>query len=305
MQVPLPEPADDKLHEPGPDPWWTESLHYEFASDDASLGGYVTLTSLPNQRRVRYWACLVQPGRPLVTVIDNDIPLPAKAGSTNLRTTGLWAEHYFEDPLRHCSLALEAFGVALDHPTEAYGAARGDRTPLGFDLAWTTATSPFMWPSVANRVTDRIEVPCDVHGIIQRGDDEIEFTGLGHRRRVWGDAPWWQLHSACGSAALGTSGERMSFVSIPGTNARLACFTSPDSEPTIEAADVAFTQTENQLVADIEIELASGTCGIEQMAWAPVRAQGAGRTDVKLARALSTLRLGERVGAGWIEVGLA
>lgn len=69
--------GDEHHHEPGSEQWWNESWYFDFAAPDGSLGGYVRIGLYPNQGVAWYWACLVGEGRPLVTVVDHEVPLPA------------------------------------------------------------------------------------------------------------------------------------------------------------------------------------------------------------------------------------
>lgn len=182
-------PADERPHEPGPEPLWGESWYFDFVSPTADLGGYVRIGLYPNLGMCWYWACVVGEGRRLVTVIDHQVPLPSRGGSLELRTDGLWADHNCEAPLERWSLGLEAFGVALDDPADTYTGMLGERTPVGFDLEWETDGDVFLWPPI----TDRYEVPCRVHGEILVGHETIEFDGWGQRDHSWGVRDWWSL----------------------------------------------------------------------------------------------------------------
>ncbi|MGP4022423.1 DUF7064 domain-containing protein [Actinomadura sp. 3N407] len=57
-------PADEDLHDPGPEPLWNESYYFDFAAPDGSVAGYMRLGLYPNWDRAWYWAALVRPGRP-------------------------------------------------------------------------------------------------------------------------------------------------------------------------------------------------------------------------------------------------
>src|SRR5699024_9642444 len=109
---------------------------------------------LPNLQRCWYWACVVGPDRPLVTIIDHDAPVPRDPEGVDVRYDGLWSSYIVETPLEHVSVGLEGFGVALDDPTETYRSLRGERVPLGFDLEWETDGGTYVYPGV-----DRYEVP--------------------------------------------------------------------------------------------------------------------------------------------------
>jgi hypothetical protein len=180
-----PAARDEGRHQPTDEPLWSESWYLDVVDPDRGVAAYVRLGLYPNLRTAWYWACVVGPDRPLVTVIDHEVPLPAP-DRHEIRTEGLWADYTVETPLDHVSVGLEAFAVALDDPTEAYGDLRGDRVPLGFDLEWETDGGTFAYPGVT-----RYEVPCRVHGEILLGDETIEVDAHGQRDHSWGVRDWW------------------------------------------------------------------------------------------------------------------
>jgi len=172
---------------------WNESYYLDFCAPppgDAPIGhvgGYVRIGTYPNLGVIWYWACVVGPDRPLVTVIDQTVPLPSAPGSLEIRHDGLWADHNVETPLEHFSLGLEAFGVGLDDPADVYRGAYGDRTPVAFDLEWETDGPVFRYPDIL----PRYEIPCRVHGEIRVGHETIELDGFGQRDHSWGPRDWW------------------------------------------------------------------------------------------------------------------
>jgi hypothetical protein len=174
--------ADEGRHEPGDDPVWGESFDFEFFTDDG-VGGYATVTLWPNRGRAWYWASLVGGGRPLVAVLDDDVPLPRSARSLELRSEGLWADHTCEEPGEHWTVGNEAFAVGLDDPDEALGRQRGDRVPLGFDLEWES-------DGPAVRLAGGYAVPCVVHGVVLVEQDRLAIDGWGWRRHRWGVLDW-------------------------------------------------------------------------------------------------------------------
>lgn len=181
---------DERHHEPGAEPWWNESWYFDFAAPDGSLGGYVRIGLYPNQGVAWYWACVVGEGRPLVTVVDHEVPLPVP-GSLEVRSEGLWADHTIEAPFDHVTLGCEAFGLRVDDPAEVYepGGPRGERVPLGLDLEWETDGGVYAYPPGATRY----EVPCRVHGRVLVGDETVELDGVGQRDHSWGERDWWVL----------------------------------------------------------------------------------------------------------------
>lgn len=200
-------PADERRHEPGPEEFWNESWYFDFTNDAGTLGGYVRLGLYPNLGVAWYWACLVGNGRPLVTVIDHELPLP-RAGSLEVRGEGLWADHTVETALDHMTLGCEAFATGLDDPADAYGPMRGDRVPFGLDLEWDTDGGTYAYPGVT-----RYEVPCRVHGEILVGDEQIEFDGTGQRDHSWGIRDWWTL-AWCWTAGRLADGTRFHAVDV-------------------------------------------------------------------------------------------
>ena len=176
--------SDEGRHRPAPAPRWEESYGFDFAAGDGSVGGYVRLGLRPGEGGAWYWAAVVGPDRPLVLVRDHDVPLP-RGRSLEVRTSGLWAGHTCETPREHWTVGLEAFGVALDDPREAFGGERGDRCPLGMDLEWEAAEPAQGEPGVG------YEQRCTVHGEVLVGAERLEVDGLGWRTHRWGERDWW------------------------------------------------------------------------------------------------------------------
>lgn len=169
---------------------WEESWDFDFTTADGSLGGYVRLTLHPHRRLAWYWAALVGRSRPLVTVVDHHIA-PPRGVDLDLRAESLWTSLTCETPLEHWSVGLEAFGVALDDPTEAWRSLRGDRTALGLDLEWETAG-----PLRSAPLPVGYHVPCLVHGEVLVDAEVIAFDGWGGRAHTWGARRWDQPWSA-------------------------------------------------------------------------------------------------------------
>jgi hypothetical protein len=278
------DPVDEALHDPGFELFWSESWYFDFAARDGSLGGYVRVGLYPNLGVIWYWACLVGEGRPLVTVIDHEIP-PARTGSLEVRTSGLWADHNCETPLDHWSLGLEAFAVAFDDPAEAYGAMWGERVPFGFDLEWETNGGAFRYPPGV----DRYEVPCRVHGEVLVGAETLEIDAVGQRDHSWGVRDWWdrgwcwtafQLDDATKWHALVTDDEPEG-----GDSARVAPMLGPDGMP--DGASLSISST---------------PFTVDPVGWAPILLTAPDGRQSRLPRALARFRSDDgRAGVGWIE----
>lgn len=177
----MPRPADEGRHAPGPERNWEESFWFDFVADDDGLAGFVRLALWPRRAKAWSWAALVGEGRRYILVRDEDVPLP-RGTTTEIRTEGLWSSLECEVPLDHWTVGLEAFGVALDDPADAWSGERGERIGLGFDLEWE---------AVAPAVDDKggYRQACEVHGEILVGPSErLPFGGRGGRAHRWGRA---------------------------------------------------------------------------------------------------------------------
>jgi hypothetical protein len=173
-------PADERRHAPGPGRDWEESWYLDFVAADGRLAGYVRLTLRPNQGTAWFWAGMVGGGPPLVTLRDHEVPVPS-GGGLEVRASGLWTELVCETPLDHWSVGLEAFGVALDDPLEAWGRERGDPWALGLDVEWEGEQDCLPWPGGYWQ-------GCTVHGDVLVGAERFALDGTGTRIHVWGDA---------------------------------------------------------------------------------------------------------------------
>ena len=177
----------ERRHQPGAELGWAETWDFDFVAPAFGIGGWASLTLLPNRRRAWYHAFVAGPDRQTVAVVDHEVPLPLS--TLEIRTTGLWADHICETPGEHWTIGLEAFGLGLDDAWEMYGAQRGDRVPLGFDLEWE-ATAPTL-----DRSATSYEQACEVSGEVLVGDEQLDLVGTGTRRHHWGVPTWWDRSS--------------------------------------------------------------------------------------------------------------
>ncbi len=142
-------------------------------------------------RPARFEFGLVEVAEPSVLIVDHDV-LPPRGGGLEIRASGLWAEVVVEEPPSgergHVGVGLEAFGVALDDPEDAWRGGpdhqfRGVRTPVGLDLGGESIGAPVegQWG---------VGVPCRVVGEVLTADRVVDLDG-------WG---WW-LVGECDSVA--------------------------------------------------------------------------------------------------------
>jgi hypothetical protein len=206
--------ADEGRHEPGPEELWGESWYFDFFDDAGTVGGWIRLGLYPNLRVAWYHAFVVGPSRRIVALSDLEVPLPTAPG-LEIRTHGLWADHTCETALEHWTVGNEAFGLAVDDPSELYAEVPvGDRVPLGFDLEWETEGSPYHYVA-----TTRYEIPCRVHGEVLVGDEQLAIDGYGQRDHSWGVRDWWQF-GWCWTSGRLDDGTRFhgSDIRIPGVD---------------------------------------------------------------------------------------
>ena len=177
-------PADERRHRPGLGRNWEESWYLDFVAADGGLAGYVQLSLRPGEGTAWFWAGMVGGGPKLVTVRDHEVPMPTGRG-LEVRASGLWTELVCETPLDHWSVGLEAFGVALDDPLEAWRQERGDPWALGLDVEWEAAAPCAPWPGPDTGYSQG----CNVHGDVLVGAERFSLDGSGTRVHLWGDRP--------------------------------------------------------------------------------------------------------------------
>jgi hypothetical protein len=292
-------PDDEQRHEPTGEELWSESWYLDFVDPERGIGGYVRLGLYPGLRTAWYWACVVGPDRPLVTVIDHDVAIPS-GRSHEIRTEGLWADYTVETALDHVSVGLEAFAVGTDDPAEVYGDLRGDRVPLGFDLEWETDGGSFAYPGVT-----RYEVPCRVHGEVLVGRERFEVDGLGQRDHSWGVRDWWSYGWSWTSGWL-DDGTRFHGVDVrlgadplygtgyvQGPDRTMDAVTSVANSAELD--DDGLPTSATWTIGDLEL-------GIDPVAFSPVRLDAPDGRTSRFPRAWCRFTAPDgRTGHGWTE----
>jgi hypothetical protein len=134
----------------------------------------------PQFSRVAFHASVVQPERPLISLVELEASAP-RAPSLEVRAPGLWTDIGIQTALDHMTVDIEAFAVELDDPNEVFAGAYGIRTALGCELEWETAAE--VQPGVS---ASSYEIPCIVHGELLLDERTIEIDGWGWRSHRWG-----------------------------------------------------------------------------------------------------------------------
>lgn len=194
------DPGEERPHPPGDDRAWTETWSFDCWIDEPAIGVIVELTWLPHHGVAWYAAGLVGRGRPYVLVATEGVPMKRPTPSLELRHEGIWAQHVCERPHDNWTVGLEAHGVGLDDPEEAWRGAFGEITPLGLDVEWEAAAPSELVAPASYRQ------PCRVYGEVLVGHDAYrEVEGVGWRRHrwgPWGPVGWWGFWRRDRSAPL-------------------------------------------------------------------------------------------------------
>lgn len=296
-------PADERRHPPGSDASFAESWYFDFSRADGT-GGFVRLGVSPNQQLAWYWAYLVTPEHGLVVVRDHEVPLP-RGEALEVRADGLWAELVCETPMEHWGLGLEAFGVRLDEPGDAYRGEIGERLPVGLDLEWEATTPVYDYPIDGS--TAHYEHAGIVHGDLLIGRDRIDFEGRGARDHTWGVRDWWSWGWHWTSFQIGEA-LAINFVQVDESDAAFGSVwrVGDELEPvTAVRVETHFGRddipTAARYVVNHELEV-----DVEVVAPAPVPLVASDRRTSRLPRALCRYTTSDGTGTGWgewLEVG--
>jgi hypothetical protein len=179
-------PDDEGRHAAGPEELWGESWYLDWAAADCSYGGYVRLGLYPNQDRAWWWIALVGAERPLVLVVDHDLPCPAGGAALDQHAGGTEVAISWPEPLRSFRVTSRAEAVVLPDPAQAFHGLEGERVPVTLDLTWESRAEPFPYA-----MTTRYEISSWVRGTVTIGDETITVDCGGQRDHSWGVRDWW------------------------------------------------------------------------------------------------------------------
>ncbi len=129
-----------------------------------------------------------QVGELPVVLAEDEIVAPAQRWE--LRASGLWADMICEQPFKHWSYGLEAFGLAIDEPDELLGRGYGDRVPLGWELDFESdadRVAGFEQPPGAD-VPDGYRQAGLADGLVLLADRSVPIHGPAVRYHWWGSS---------------------------------------------------------------------------------------------------------------------
>ena len=299
---PAPSPADEQPHTPGAEELWNESWYFDAVAADGSLGAYVRIGLYPNLGTAWYTAYVTGPGRPAVAVVDMEAPLsdrraPAHRdrlarGRAPLRAAaGDASRSRSPAPARH---------TTTTRPRCA--ASKGAPVPVALDLTWDTDGAPY-----AYRMATRYEIPCQVHGTIQVGDEQLELRGPGQRDHSWGVRDWWSMDWMWSAARL-ADGARVHAVQIrlPGAGEfGVGYVQSADGEPReLESVGATEEVAPDGLItgARLDLQPAGIALDVEPLAFGALRLVSPDGRTTSFPRAMCRFRTDDGgAGLGWAE----
>jgi hypothetical protein len=181
-------PADEGRHPPGPEEFWGESWYLDWAAADASYGGYVRLGLYPNLGKSWWWIALVGAARPLVLVVEHDLPCPEGDAALTPAAGGTSVEISWSEPFGQFRVQSRATGVELADPAQAFHGLDGPSVPVSLDLEWASRAEAFPYA-----MTTRYEISSWVTGTVTIGDETLTVDCAGQRDHSWGVRDWWQF----------------------------------------------------------------------------------------------------------------
>jgi len=292
--------VDEARHDAGDDPSFDESWSFDFSRPDGT-GGFVRLGLRPGDGVAWYWAYLVTPEHGLVVVRDHEVPLPRAGGGLEIRATSLWAELVCETPMEHWGLGLEAFGVRLDAPGDAYRGEIGERLAVGLDLEWEAYT-PAAPADLPDGQGGRYEHAGVVHGDLLIGRDRIEIEATGAQSHAWGPRDWWTWGWHQVSFQVGDTLALGAVVPDESDAAKGWVWRLGDEIVSVAAMTVETHHgpegipSAARYVVDHQFEV-----DVEVLAHAPVPLRAPGGRTARLPRALCRFTTAEGSGTGWCE----
>jgi hypothetical protein len=167
-------PGDEGRHPQEPVEEWL----FTCWAPDGSVG-IVTGYRIVSPSRGWYWAALARAGKPLLHVVEWDVPL--RSNPLLVKSAGLWAEHICDDPFRQWTVSNETFASALDDPDEGLGRAYGTPTAIAFDLEWYADGGP-------DPLLSGYQQHGEVHGVVEfASEPALHLDGVpAWRSHRWG-----------------------------------------------------------------------------------------------------------------------
>lgn len=185
--------ADEQRKDPTGE-HWSES-HRLVALDPTSgirVAAELGIVHTPVRDAGTFHCAVLRPGAAPIVIAELEIEAPDRLWE--FRSSGLWVEAVCEDPNRHWSYGLEAFGLAIDDQDELLGRGYGDRVPLGWELEFESGADPIRDGPGPSASPAGVGGGCyrqvgELHGdLLFAAGETVAVEGPAIRRHRWGDA---------------------------------------------------------------------------------------------------------------------
>ena len=296
-----PDPAEEKAHQPGDEPLWSESWYWDFADEGQGLGGWIRLGLIPHQGHAWINALICGPDIPTVALLDFHAPLPVDPNA--LSSDGIEMRHGATVPLQQYRVEISGPAQSFEDPAALLRGEPGRPSRLAMDLTWTTAGTPY-----AYRITSRYEIPCTVSGSVTVDDRTFDFHAVaGQRDHSNGVRDWWSMDWVWSALHL-EDGTHLHGVDlrIPDLPPVSAGYLQRPGEPVVETTAVTaratFADSGLPLTTTLSMQPGDLEVTVSVRGHAPVRLDSPeGRVSL-FPRAWATVTTADgRRGVGWLE----
>lgn len=296
-----PDPGEEKAHQPGDEPLWSESWYWDFADEGQGLGGWIRLGLIPHQGHAWINALICGPDMPTVALLDFRAPLPVDPNA--LSSDGIEMRHGATVPLQQYRVEISGPAQSFEDPAALLRGEPGRPSRLAMDLTWTTAGTPY-----AYRITSRYEIPCTVSGSVTVDDRTFDVHAVvGQRDHSNGVRDWWSMDWVWSALHL-DDGTHLHGVDlrIPDLPPVSAGYLQRPGEPVVETTAVTaratFADSGLPLTTTLSMQPGDLDVTVAVRGHAPVRLESPeGRVSL-FPRAWATVTTADgRRGVGWLE----
>jgi hypothetical protein len=195
--VPVPDPNDDRVHEPRDDPRWRESYYFSFFDPDTAIGGFSSIGKRPSRGHAGFINVIWGPQIPTLAAsefdsFDRHDDTHAVAGMRyrSQQPFGPW-QISFEGTLNDGGSSVECDRDALG-TTEKSPAPKVD---VALELTFTPDRAPYLyherdeWRDLFDGHIDEVGM---IEGELRIGGERHTVRGRGGKDHSWGVRDWFK-----------------------------------------------------------------------------------------------------------------
>jgi hypothetical protein len=194
------EPRDERAHEAGPEPAWSESYYFNFYDPGPGVGGFTRIGIRPNEGHADGNLFLFWPGGGLVALLNK---VERRDNSDDLAVGSL--RYTCVEPLARWRIEAEGRALCLpraaDFALAREGASWGLAEPVEVALSFDAAMPPYgtsgrkqrsvqAEAAAASVAAGHFEQAGRMRGLVKVGDRAARIAGLGVRDKSWGPRDW-------------------------------------------------------------------------------------------------------------------